>query len=72
MGTYSEVWEELLPNATITVDRFHGMQAVIKEGKARKTQEKKQHPEALKGAHYALLKKQEELTEAQQEALHRV
>jgi len=69
---YSEVCEELLPNATITVDRFHVMQAITKELKAVKNQEKKQHPEALKGAHYALLKNQEELTETQQEALHRV
>ena len=69
---YADVGEELLPNATITVDRFHVMQAINKEVKVLKNQEKKQHPEALKGAHYALLKNQEELTETQQEALHRV
>jgi len=48
---YADVWEELLPNAclavrqaTITVDRFHVMQAITKELKVLKNQEKKQHP----------------------------
>ena len=69
---YADVCEDLLPKATITVDRFHVMQALTEELKVLKNQEKKQHPEALKGAHYALLKNQEDLTEPQQEALHRV
>ena len=69
---YSNVCEELLPNAHITVDRFHVAKAVNEELKKLKNQEKKQHPEVIKGAHYPLLKNQEDLTHAQQEKLNQV
>ncbi len=69
---YSNVCEELLPNAVITVDRFHVAKAVNEELKKLKNQEKKQHPEVLKGAHYPLLKNQENLTDTQQEKLDQV
>jgi transposase len=69
---YVDVCEGLLPNARITVDRFHVMQALNKELKDLKNREKKQHPNALQGAHYALLKNQDDLTPRQQEALDRV
>jgi transposase len=69
---YSTVCEELLPNAIITVDRFHVAKAVNEELKKLKNQEKKQHPEAIKGAHYPLLKNQENLTDTQQEKLDQV
>jgi len=69
---YATVCEELLPNAIITVDRFHVMQAVNEELKKLKNQEKKQHPEVLKGVHYALLKNKDDLTDTQQEALQQV
>ncbi len=69
---YSNVCEELLPNAVITVDRFHVAQAVNAELKKLKNQEKKQHPEVLKGSHYALLKNQDNLTDKQQEKLQQV
>jgi len=38
------------------------IQAVNKELKQLKNQEKKAQPEAFKGAHYALLKNQQDLT----------
>jgi transposase len=69
---YSTVCEELLPNAIITVDRFHVAKAVNEELKKLKNQEKKQHPEVIKGAHYPLLKNQENLTDTQQEKLDQV
>ena len=69
---YSNVCEELLPNADITVDRFHVAKAVNEELKKLKNQEKKQHPEVIKGAHYPLLKNQEDLTDTQQEKLDQV
>lgn len=71
---YSNVCEELLPNADITVDRFHVAKAVNEELKKLKNHEKKQHPEAkaIKGAHYPLLKNQEDLTDTQQEKLDQV
>ena len=69
---YSNVCEELLPNADITVDRFHVAKAVNEELKKLKNQEKKQHPQVLKGAHYPLLKNQENLTDTQQEKLDQV
>jgi transposase len=69
---YSSVCEELLPNADITVDRFHVAKAVNDELKKLKNQEKKQHPEVIKGAHYPLLKNQEDLTDTQQEKLSEV
>lgn len=69
---YSNVCEELLPNADITVDRFHVAKSVNEELKKLKNQEKKQHPEAIKGAHYPLLKNQEDLTDTQQEKLNQV
>jgi transposase len=69
---YSNVCEELLPNADITVDRFHVARAVNEELKKLKNQEKKQHPEVIKGAHYPLLKNQEDLTDTQQEKLDQV
>jgi transposase len=69
---YSTVCEELLPNADITVDRFHVAKAVNEELKKLKNQEKKQHPQVLKGAHYPLLKNQENLTDTQQEKLDQV
>ena len=68
---YVDVCEELLPNARITVDRFHVMQAITTDLKALKNKEKKKHPQELKGAHYALLKNQDDLTERQQDALDR-
>ena len=69
---YATVCSELLPNAIITVDRFHVAQAINEELKRLKNQEKKQHPEVLKGAHYAILKNQNNLTDTQRENLHRV
>jgi len=69
---YSNVCEELLPNADITVDRFHVAKAVNEELKKLKNQEKKQHPEVIEGAHYPLLKNQEDLTDTQQEKLDQV
>jgi transposase len=69
---YSDVCEELLPNAIITVDRFHVAKAVNEELKKLKNQEKKQHPQVMKGAHYPLLKNQEDLTDKQQEKLDQV
>lgn len=69
---YSDICEELLPNAIITVDRFHVAKAINEELKKLKNQEKKQHPEVLKGAHYPLLKNQEDLTDTQQEKLEQV
>jgi transposase len=69
---YSNVCEELLPNADITVDRFHVAKAVNEELKKLKNQEKKQHPEVIKGAHYPLLKNQGDLTDTQQEKLTQV
>lgn len=69
---YSNVCEELLPNANITVDRFHVAKAVNEELKKLKNQEKKQHPEVMKGSHYPLLKNQEDLTDTQQEKLDQV
>ena len=69
---YSDVCEELLPNADITVDRFHVAKAVNEELKKLKNQEKQQHPEVMKGAHYPLLKNQEDLTSTQQEKLDQV
>ncbi len=69
---YSDVCEELLPNAIITVDRFHVAKAVNQELKKLKNQEKKKHPQVIKGAHYPLLKNQENLTDTQQEKLDQV
>ena len=46
----------LLPNADVIVNWFHVIQAVNKELKQLKNQEKKAQPEAFKGAHYVLLK----------------
>ncbi len=69
---YDTVCTALLPNADVTVDRFHVMQAVNKELKQLKNQEKKAQPEAFKGAHYALLKNQQDLTDKQADALEQV
>lgn len=69
---YSNVCEELLPNAIITVDRFHVAKAVNEELKKLKNQEKKRQPKVIKGAHYPLLKNQENLTDTQQEKLEQV
>ena len=69
---YSDVCEELLPNAIITVDRFHVAKAVNEELKKLKNQEKKHHPQVIKGAHYPLLKNQENLNDTQQEKLDQV
>ena len=69
---YDTVCTQLLPNADVTVDRFHVMQAVNKELNQLKNKQKKAHPQALKGAHYALLKNQENLTDKQAAALEQV
>lgn len=69
---YSNVCAQLLPNADIIVDRFHVAKAVNEELKKLKNQKKKQHPEVIKGAHYPLLKNQEDLTDTQQEKLDQV
>ena len=69
---YDAVCAELLPQAVISVDRFHVMQAVNRELKLLKNQQKKVHPQALQGSHYALLKNQQDLTDKQQAALERV
>ena len=69
---YSNVCEELLPNAIITVDRFHVTKVVNEELKRLKNREKKRHPKVIKGAHYPLLKNQENLTQTQQEKLDQV
>ena len=42
---YDTVCAELLPSAVITADRFHVMQAVNRELKQLKNQQKKAHPE---------------------------
>ena len=69
---YDTVCAELLPHAVITADRFHVMQAVNRELKQLKNQQKKALPEVLKGVHYALLKNRQDLTHKQQSALERV
>ena len=69
---YVDVCNELLVNAVITVDRFHVAKAINTELKALKNKEKNQHPEALKGSHYSLLKNQENLTDKQQEILQKI
>ena len=69
---YDTVCAELLPHAVITADRFHVMQAVNRELKQLKNQQKKVYPQALKGVHYALLKNRQDLTDKQQAALERV
>jgi transposase len=69
---YSDVCEELLPDADIIVDRFHVTKAINQELKELKNQEKKQHPEVIKGSHYSLLKNQKDLTEQQQDKLKQV
>ena len=69
---YDTVCTALLPNADVTVDWFHVMQTVNKELKQLKNQEKKAQPEAFKGAHYALLKNQQDLTDKQATALEQV
>jgi transposase len=69
---YADVCSELLPNVVITVDRFHVAKAINTELKKLKNKEKEQHPEALKGSHYALLKNQDNLTDAQQESLVKI
>ena len=69
---YDTVCAELLPHAVITADRFHVMQAVNRELKQLKNQQKKVHPEVLKDVHYALLKNRQDLTDKQQAALERV
>jgi transposase len=69
---YDTVCAELLPSAVITADRFHVMQAVNRELKQLKNQQKKVYPQALKGVHYALLKNRKDLTHKQQAALERV
>ena len=48
------------------------MQAVNKERKQLKNQEKKAQSEAFKGAHYALLKNQQDLTDKQATTLEQV
>ena len=69
---YSDVCEELLENAIITIDRFHVAQAVNDELKRLKNQEKKENPQVIKGAHYALLKNQPNLNQKQSEKLQQV
>jgi len=69
---YADVCSELLPNAVITVDRFHVAKAVNTELKNLKNKEKEQHPQELKGSHYALLKNQDNLTDNQQESLQKI
>jgi transposase len=73
---YADVCSELLPNAVITVDRFHVAKAINTELKNLKNKEKEQHPEelkeALKGSHYALLKNRENLTDTQQKSLEKI
>ena len=69
---YDTVCTALLPNADVTVDWFHVIQTVNKELKQLKNQEKKAQPEAFKGAHYALLKNQQDLTDKQATALEQV
>jgi transposase len=69
---YANVCEELLADAIIIVDRFHVAQAVNRELKKLKNQQKAQNPEVLKGAHYAILKNQDNLTDNQQEKLQQI
>lgn len=69
---YDTVCAELLPHTVITADRFHVMQAVNRELKQLKNQQKKVYPHALKGVHYALLKNRQDLTHKQQAALEHV
>ena len=69
---YADVCNELLPNAVITIDRFHVAKAINTELKNLKNKEKGRHPEALKGSHYALLKNQDNLTDNQQENLVKI
>jgi len=69
---YADACSELLPQAVITVDRFHVTKAINTELKSLKNKEKNQHPEALKGSHYPLLKNQENLTDKQQETLQKI
>lgn len=69
---YSDVCETLLPNARITVDRFHVAKAANEELKKLKNKEKKENPSVIKGAHYAILKNEEDLTTEQNEKLQQV
>ena len=69
---YDTVCAELLPHAVITADRFHVMQAVNRELKLLKNQQKQAHPQILQGAHYALLKNRQDLTDKQQAVLEHV
>lgn len=69
---YADVCNELLPQAVITVDRFHVAKAINTELKCLKNKEKTQHWEALKDSHYPLLKNQDNLTDKQQEILQKV
>ncbi len=69
---HDTVCAELLPHAVITADRLHVMQAVNRELKQLKNQQKKAHSEILKGVHYTLLKNRQDLTHKQQAALERV
>jgi transposase len=69
---YADVCSELLPNVVITVDRFHVSKAVNAELKNLKNKEKEQHPDELKGSHYALLKNEDNLTNNQQESLQKI
>ena len=81
---YKTVVEELIPNAQIVADRFHVMTQINKELDARRKKEKRQAEKlknkqerekklsGIKRSKYALLKKKENLNEAEQEKLKEV
>jgi transposase len=62
----------VFPQATVVVDRFHGMRSVTSDRQALKNARKNDLPEEAKTCHYPLLKNQADLTESQQETLDAV
>ncbi len=69
---YAQAVAEVLPHASLVVDRFHVMQSVNRDLKQLKNARKKELPEEAKACHYPLLKNQADLTEKQREILERV
>lgn len=64
--------EETFPNATITYDPFHVIQAVNKALGEVRAADALLYPELMKGSRFAYLKNPEDLTEKQDETLTRL
>ncbi len=73
-GPYRSVIESMLPNSKAVADRFHVMQNLNKalDNCRKQAKRKSDDQEIWKGAKYAVLKNQEDLTEEQKEILSRV